>query len=718
MADIREGQTHVVQLGYWHGERINWSYTIETATGSADWSDFVAVKMTGRQSGGIVSAEVTVVDDKIVELDETFVLYLYGDSDGGTYSYVVEFVIKDDDKVHCDLDYDGDGQQDYVEVSMTQAVHMLTTLSSRQELQKENIKILEERIAGLREEAKYIGTQAKLTLVSYLGSVASLGVSDTVSTVVLGVSNIVTTVYQQLQGTGPASDAAKQGFLQTLELVEKLGSTAKKWMPVVNLIYGTKEVLGNAEKFTQELQAIQQTITAVKGQVDETKLKLDRLIQAQDDLSQCMTGTNGQSLKVAFAAVELAATGELLTPIELVHAGGRLLVAKGTGVANAFDVRYAPEHDTPDITFMLSTTAGDDRVSVDAGVVYVDDAGGVDTVRIYEKGGFLASVADVLPDELKALDDSFVLMGKDLLLTTRGVEYFDFREGRYALENEKLVRLDWNGVATVNDDILWSSSGADIVDGGEGFDIAIYGGKRSDYGLTLRNGALSIFDQRNKSPDGTDKLVSVETLMFADQSYNLAARDIVARADPALVDSIVELYIAYLNRVPEADGLLYWIRQASAGMSLDEVSRYFYEAGKSFSQVTGYDAETPLADFIAIIYENVLFRKGTTAPTEQEIGWWVDEVSSGREDIPGLIQRMISDSKAFAGHPVYGAMSDYFENKIEVGRLHAITYGIDYNSIDDIVVKANAISEAVTPTNTSIAIRLMGIAADMYVHDA
>lgn len=66
-------------------------------------------------------------------------------------------------------------------------------------------------------------------------------------------------------------------------------------------------------------------------------------------------------------------------------------------------------------------------------------------------------------------------------------------------------------------DWLNGNNGNDLIDGGAGVDTAIYNGNRSDYVLTQSAaGSWMIVDKRQGGPDGTDTLINIESLQFAD----------------------------------------------------------------------------------------------------------------------------------------------------------------------------------------------------------
>ena len=80
-------------------------------------------------------------------------------------------------------------------------------------------------------------------------------------------------------------------------------------------------------------------------------------------------------------------------------------------------------------------------------------------------------------------------------------------------------------------DTLTGGGGNDTLDGGNaynfdfsnGADIAAFSGARSKYTITVLGGTLTITDNRAGSPDGTDTLISIETLRFTSGDVSVAS---------------------------------------------------------------------------------------------------------------------------------------------------------------------------------------------------
>ena len=59
---------------------------------------------------------------------------------------------------------------------------------------------------------------------------------------------------------------------------------------------------------------------------------------------------------------------------------------------------------------------------------------------------------------------------------------------------------------------------------------------------------------------------------------------------------------------------------------------------------------------------------------------------------------------------LWGWVADLLDNKIYVANTFAIDWGLNYNTPEDSIANGMAIAAAITPTDTSAAIDLIGIA--------
>jgi serralysin len=93
-------------------------------------------------------------------------------------------------------------------------------------------------------------------------------------------------------------------------------------------------------------------------------------------------------------------------------------------------------------------------------------------------------------------------------------------------------------------DRLTGAAGDDMLDGGTGSDTAVFGSRRSDYGIILlADGSLQVSDMRTGASDGTDIIRNIEMFQFSDRAYALAELTAVEQtvmSEPPIVEVVVE----------------------------------------------------------------------------------------------------------------------------------------------------------------------------------
>ena len=274
------------------------------------------------------------------------------------------------------------------------------------------------------------------------------------------------------------------------------------------------------------------------------------------------------------------------------------------------------------------------------------------------------------------------------------------------------------GIKALNADYKFFSSGAnDQFQGMSGINTVTYAGRLSEYSLNNVSGDVSNITVKDSLParDGTDTLNNIQKIKFSDYTVNTTMKAEVAKLAPDQVNSLIELYVAYFARTPDATGLSYWIDKAAAGESLTNISKEFYNAGIQFSSQTGYTAAMSNADFIKLVYANVLNRTGTTAPPSADVAYWDNKIQSGATTRDGLIQTILTAAHAYANDPIWGWVPQLLNNKIAVGYQSSVTDGLDYNSTADAFAKGMAVVQAVTPTDITAAVALIGVTANVHL---
>lgn len=237
-----------------------------------------------------------------------------------------------------------------------------------------------------------------------------------------------------------------------------------------------------------------------------------------------------------------------------------------------------------------------------------------------------------------------------------------------------------------------------------------FSGPRINYTLNKIGNQVVVSDVVGNS--GSQTLTDVTTLNFADMSINLRLGELAQKMPEATLQSLIELYIAFFNRSPDADGLAYWMETILAGATLEGIAESFYAAGKLYPQLTGYSDSMTTQEFIRVVYKNVLGRTGATAPTDGEVNYWANEVTSGHFTKAGIINVMLNSARTFANDPEYAWVNTLLNNKIHVGRYLSVEQGISYLNANDNVSKSIAIIAAINKDDTSQALSLVSVGQD------
>ncbi|MBC3808375.1 DUF4214 domain-containing protein [Undibacterium seohonense] len=182
-----------------------------------------------------------------------------------------------------------------------------------------------------------------------------------------------------------------------------------------------------------------------------------------------------------------------------------------------------------------------------------------------------------------------------------------------------------------------------------------------------------------------------------------------ATISAAEVKTLIEIYVAFFNRIPDADGLSYWIDQVKSGTSMSAISESFYNIGASpqYASLTGFTANMSNADFIHTFYKNVLGR--SEGADTGGLDYWMGKLAAGQSTRGSLAQDILNSAHTFKGNATYGYVADLLDNKYLVGKTLAIDWGITYNV--DAYGRGVAIAKAVTPTDMTAALQLVGISA-------
>ncbi|MEM0935134.1 MAG: DUF4214 domain-containing protein [Pseudomonadota bacterium] len=212
-------------------------------------------------------------------------------------------------------------------------------------------------------------------------------------------------------------------------------------------------------------------------------------------------------------------------------------------------------------------------------------------------------------------------------------------------------------------DVLHGGGGSDILRGGAGQDRAIY--DTSDLGIVIHDDLVRV-----ETPSGAvDTLNAVETLSAGGTAWGLfsGATDLSVRE----LTDLAEIYLAYFNRAPDAEGLLYWADQYEGGKSLQAIAASFSVQPETQAL---YPAGASDAALVEAVYQNVLGR----APDAEGAAYWEGELASGDVARSEFILAILRGAKGETGSAEDAA---YLAAKTEIGLHFALGHGL--NDLED-----------------------------------
>lgn len=287
----------------------------------------------------------------------------------------------------------------------------------------------------------------------------------------------------------------------------------------------------------------------------------------------------------------------------------------------------------------------------------------------------------------------------------------------YASLIENVIGSRYDDIIVGNqlDNRIEGGLGADTIDGGLGTDTTVFAGNRNDYslmGLSISS-RLDMSIKNNNIVSDRDVTIGVERYEFRDMRIDLTVGDTARAVGATAVKNIAELYIAYFNRIPDSEGMNYWLQQFKSGVSIETIGKSFYAAAISptFSALTGYSSSMSNVDFIRTIYKNVL---GRSEVDQGGLDYWNNALSKpegsvGAETRGTLINTILNAAHGFKNDATYGWVANLLDNKFTVANYFAIEQGISYLAPEENYQRGVAIAAAVTAIDTKAAISLIGV---------
>lgn len=145
----------------------------------------------------------------------------------------------------------------------------------------------------------------------------------------------------------------------------------------------------------------------------------------------------------------------------------------------------------------------------------------------------------------------------------------------------------------------------------------------------------------------------------------------MAFIDTATRSQLIQLYVAYFNRAPDADGLAYWSdKVANGGWTVATVARSFMDQTEVQSAYPNYMTSQ---EIVTKVYSNVLGRTADAAGNT----YWVNQLTTGAVSKADLIQAVVNAANEKDATGAYKNATDaaILTNKTTVGEYFAVTLG-------------------------------------------
>ncbi|CAH1656304.1 Beta-glucanase (GH16 family) [Hyphomicrobiales bacterium] len=213
------------------------------------------------------------------------------------------------------------------------------------------------------------------------------------------------------------------------------------------------------------------------------------------------------------------------------------------------------------------------------------------------------------------------------------------------------------------DDVLHGASGDDVLDGGDGYNAATYVGRVQHFALSMDAAQRAVIVDDRSDAEGTDVVVNMHELRFADQTIDLVPMIKAANADAADLGMIIDLYTSYLDRAPDAMGLYFWTSLLSDGVAIGDIAEQFFAAAEP-SRFAGKST----GEIVDMAYRDILGR----APDADGFAYWVDAVDSGRLNIEDIPLAFILSGRSGAA----GAEGAQLIEKAEIAAYFALEKGL------------------------------------------
>ena len=243
--------------------------------------------------------------------------------------------------------------------------------------------------------------------------------------------------------------------------------------------------------------------------------------------------------------------------------------------------------------------------------------------------------------------------------------------------------------------------------------VASFPASRGDYTIARVAADFTVTDRRSNA---VVKVTGARAIRFSDMTINLTIGEKAVAFGMANVRPLIELYIAFLKQVPDADSLSSWIDRLKGGLTMAQAADDLHAQAIVVPavSVSGYSDSMLNDEFVRAVYKGVFGRFDDTAPTLTEVQVWssrIDKVDIVNGISRGaLVREMLAAARSGSGDLASAPTVQLLDNKIAVGEYFAAQQGINYNVAEESLARRVAIAAAVTATDVTSAQGMIGFA--------
>lgn len=239
--------------------------------------------------------------------------------------------------------------------------------------------------------------------------------------------------------------------------------------------------------------------------------------------------------------------------------------------------------------------------------------------------------------------------------------------------------------------------------------VATFSGNRGDYAISAASTGTG-YTLTSRSSNQRFNVIGADNLRFVDMTVNLGIANKAAVFGQYRTREVIELYMAFFNRVPDANTLGAWIDRMLGGQTLAQVAESMYAEAVQEPDATGYSASMITTEFVLAVYKRVFGLADASAPPVADVEAWSNRIGKGGISRAAMVLAMLAETRGASGSSSLAMPSvvALLDNRITTSEYFAIQHGLSYNTPTESLVKTKEILAAVTATDFSVARGIIG----------